>query len=340
MLRGFERQGRHAEDCHRARRPDQPAHRLPSGWTGVRGALAAGGPRPARAAEVVVIFGTDHHRSPGALTLTRPTVCDALGRAAGDLDAVDAMAAELGEEAAFAEELHHRSEHSVELAAVWLHHARGGEPCTVIPVLCGHPMPYLLAGSPPGAGTPAGRALAALRAATTGRRTVVVAAADLAHVGPAFGDQEPFTAAAKRAVRAADDEVAACDEDAGRAARRGADRRPLSHLRRTPIALTLALTGPVRRRGDRLRPVPRRSRRWRRLDRLHRRRPAPPALLTALERGPRCSVAAAGQPSHTARADVRRAVVAGRRAPVGPAAGHRAVANRRVTGAASPPARA
>ena len=41
----------------------------------------------------------------------------------------------LGEERAFAEELHHKGEHSVELAAVWLHHFLGGRPCSIVPML-------------------------------------------------------------------------------------------------------------------------------------------------------------------------------------------------------------
>ena len=47
---------------------------------------------------------------------------------------VDAIAKAIGEERAFAEELHHRTEHSVELAAVWLHHMRDGKPCQLVPI--------------------------------------------------------------------------------------------------------------------------------------------------------------------------------------------------------------
>lgn len=209
-----------------------------------------------RAAEVAVIFGTDHSGSPGTLTLTRQAYATPWGVLPTDQDAVEAMAAALGREAAFTEELHHRAEHSVELAAVWLHYVRDGAPCTVIPVLCGHPLPYMTAvmGAAPGqdeaaraAWRRAGDALAALRAALAGRRVIAVAAADLAHVGPAFGDPEPFSPLAKYKVRLADEELlAACadgPEAVLRAVGRVNDRYRICGL--APIALTLAFTGPV-----------------------------------------------------------------------------------------------
>jgi AmmeMemoRadiSam system protein B len=56
----------------------------------------------------------------------------------------------------------------------------------------------------PEAALPLAAALAVLRETLVGRRTLVVAAADLAHVGPAFGDAEPLAAAEKAALAAAD----------------------------------------------------------------------------------------------------------------------------------------
>ncbi|MBI2761836.1 MAG: AmmeMemoRadiSam system protein B [Chloroflexi bacterium] len=215
-----------------------------------------------READVVVIFGTDHSGSPGALTLTRQSYATPWGVLPSDMEAVDAMAEALGHDGCYAEELHHRSEHAVELAAVWLHHVRDGKPCTVIPVLCGHPMPWMngagVGGRGPGVGEGDGaaadsswecamRALEALRDVTAGRRVVAVAAADLAHVGPAFGDAEPASALAKRKVRLADEELlAACrigPAEMLACAGRIDDRYRICGL--SPIALTLAFTGPV-----------------------------------------------------------------------------------------------
>jgi MEMO1 family protein len=200
----------------------------------------------ARAAEVVVIFGTDHCGGPDRITLSQTDYATPWGRLPTDEAARDAIAAALGDEA-YVDELNHRTEHSIELAAVWLHYARDGAPVPLVPVLCGHPGNYMMAGGirPD---TPAGRAIAALRAALAGRRVLAVAAADLAHVGPAFGDPIPFGTAHKEAVRAADEElIAACGEGAAavlQSAGRIDDRFRICGL--TPIACLMELIGPAR----------------------------------------------------------------------------------------------
>jgi AmmeMemoRadiSam system protein B len=199
----------------------------------------------AKTAEVVVIFGTDHCGGLDRITLTRPDYATPLGRLPTDVAARDAVAAALGDEA-FADELHHRTEHSIELAAVWLHFARDGAPVPVVPILCGHPANHMAAGriAPE---TPAGRAIVALRRALAGRRVLAVAAADLAHVGPAFGDQDAFDDRAKRLVRNADEElIAACGEGAPAvlgSAGRIEDRYRICGL--APIACLLELIGPA-----------------------------------------------------------------------------------------------
>ena len=70
---------------------------------------------------MVVIFGTDHAGSAGRLTPTRLPYATPWGPLPLDVEAVDALSAALGEGVAFGEELHHRREHSIELAAAWLH---------------------------------------------------------------------------------------------------------------------------------------------------------------------------------------------------------------------------
>ncbi len=161
-----------------------------------------------RQAEVAVVFGTDHAGS-SILTLTRQRYATPFGTLPTDLDAVDALADAIGEEAAFAGELHHRGEHSIELPLVWLHHLRRGEPLPVVPVLCGP-----LVHAPEGARQRAEAALAVLARHLTGRRALVVAGADLAHVGPAFGDPAPYDLGARARLRAADARLLAAIESA------------------------------------------------------------------------------------------------------------------------------
>jgi len=105
---------------------------------------------------------------------------------------------------AFAEELHHRKEHSVELAVVWLHYARQGRPLPLVPILCGSFHPYTEGEAEAAAEPRFARLIETLTRCLAGRRAVVVAAADLAHVGPAFGDPHPLTLAERRALRQAD----------------------------------------------------------------------------------------------------------------------------------------
>ncbi|MCX7668452.1 MAG: AmmeMemoRadiSam system protein B [Anaerolineae bacterium] len=156
-----------------------------------------------RDAELAIIFGTDHYGGLGRLTLTRQHYATPFGLLPTDQEAVNAAVEALGEEAAFEEELHHRSEHSIELAAVWLHYVRDGRPCRIVPVLCGSFSHFVAGMADPDCDPRIASLVAALQGVTSGRRTVVIAAADLAHIGPAFGG-EPVDGAGKDALHAAD----------------------------------------------------------------------------------------------------------------------------------------
>ena len=155
------------------------------------------------AAELVIILGTDHSGSPGKLTLTRQNYGTPWGPLPTDTHLVDGLAEVLGEEAAFEEEVHHIGEHSVELAAVWLHYMTRGEPKRVLPVLCG--FPEILVNEGAYEGSRVLEALSLLSEATTRQPTLVVAAGDISHVGPAFGDPYAFDGPAKARVRESDD---------------------------------------------------------------------------------------------------------------------------------------
>lgn len=158
-----------------------------------------------RAADLAIIFGTDHTGSAGRITLTRQHYATPYGVLPTATDVVDALVAAIGEEAAFAEEIHHRGEHSVELAAVWLHHVRGGQPCQVVPILCGSFQHFVERGADPAIDSTLNATLDALRTAAAGRRVVVVAAGDLAHVGPAFDSPFPVDHIRYAQLQAADE---------------------------------------------------------------------------------------------------------------------------------------
>jgi MEMO1 family protein len=199
-------------------------------------------------AELFVILGTDHAGGPGEITLTRQSFQTPFGVLATDVDAVNAVAEAIGPEAAFRSELNHRGEHSIELATVWIHHLVRKHPVRILPVLCGSFQPFISGESHPSQDGRWQAAVPALRQVMQGRRTLVVAAADLAHMGPAFGDPAPLQVAEKLELNAADMAMLAplrrgdAEGFLGHLAGEG-DRRRVCGL--PPVYLALQLLGEV-----------------------------------------------------------------------------------------------
>lgn len=156
-------------------------------------------------AELAILLGTDHYGG-DLFTLTRQHYATPYGVLPTAKSIVDQLALTIGEEAAFAGELRHRGEHSLELVAVWLHHMRAGQPCDVVPILCGGFHHFFQNGATPAQEPLITKVVDALRAVSKGRRTVVIASGDLAHVGPAFGG-EPLTASTRAKLQSADEQL-------------------------------------------------------------------------------------------------------------------------------------
>ena len=199
--------------------------------------------------ELVIVFGTDHAGSPGFLTLTRQSYATPLGVLPTDRDLVDGLAGVIGAERAFAEELHHVNEHSIELAVVWLHHYMGGRACPIVPVLCGSFEEFIKTETDPETNDVIGAALEYIATATAGRRTLIIAAGDLAHVGPAFGDATPGDGVGKAMLAAQDAKSisAICRGDASgflELSRAEQDQRKVCGL--APIYMALRLVGEAR----------------------------------------------------------------------------------------------
>jgi AmmeMemoRadiSam system protein B len=200
----------------------------------------------ARDAEMVLILGTDHQGGSGMLTLTLQSYATPWGALPTDREVVGRLADALGQDVAFAEELHHRGEHSIELAAVWLHFARGGEAVPMVPVLCGHFGDFVQGEAEPGQHEPFSALVEVLRPLMASRRTLVVAAADLAHVGPAFGDPRGVDMIGKAQLQRADERLlktvyAGDAEGFFQELRAEGDRRNVCGL--PPIYLTIRLLG-------------------------------------------------------------------------------------------------
>src|SRR5207249_6127650 len=102
-------------------------------------------------------------------------------------------------------ELDHLREHSVELQVVWLHHLLG-DGFRVVPVLCSDPngRGSALSGSKRGGVRELGLALGRLLAEDP-EPTLVIAGADLSHVGGYFGDGIALEESFLQAVRGTDE---------------------------------------------------------------------------------------------------------------------------------------
>ncbi|MEE8308087.1 MAG: AmmeMemoRadiSam system protein B, partial [Gammaproteobacteria bacterium] len=156
-----------------------------------------------KAADLVVLLGTDHLGGDSSLTLTRQHYATPFGILPTARDVVDELADALGHQAAFAGELYHRSEHSIDLAAVWLHFMRGKLECEIVPILCGSFAHFIGGDEKPASDPTLNSVIGVLRQAIDGRQALVVAAADLAHVGSAFGGR-PLDLTSRAQMQAAD----------------------------------------------------------------------------------------------------------------------------------------
>lgn len=187
-----------------------PIEATAPGTAALRGAIAPhidfhrGGPAYAWAyrevaercpADVFVIFGTCHASMGDPFALTRKDYDTPLGPVPVDRELVERLTARAGQDC-FASELAHRTEHSIEFQAVFLQYLFGGRrEVSIVPVLSSFVHEALARGKRPEDDPRVVRFLDALgeTLAASGRRVALIAGADLAHMGPRFGDPEPVS---------------------------------------------------------------------------------------------------------------------------------------------------
>lgn len=204
-----------------------------------------------RDCELAIILGTDHSGGDCKITPTLQSYATPWGPLPTDKELVGVLTEGLGRDSAFDEEEHHIREHSVELALVWLHYLvrktnRNGAGPRVLPILCGHMGSYVQ-----GKGEQEGMerldfVASELKKAMEKRDTLLIAAGDLAHVGPVFGDPTPWGYSERASLKRADQASleAICDGDASRfleGIRMEKDQRRICGL--TPIYLALKALG-------------------------------------------------------------------------------------------------
>jgi AmmeMemoRadiSam system protein B len=203
--------------------------------------------------DLFVILGTCHAGMRDPFALTRKDYATPFGPAAVDREFVDALAARAGQDC-FGSELAHRGEHSIEFQAVFLRYLYGARrEFTIVPVLASFAHEALAQGKGPEDDPRVSRFLDALgeTIAASGRRTVIIAGADLAHMGPRFGDPAPISPDELARIEREDREMLGAVESGDAraffdAVARDGDRRRICGY--SPIYATLRVLG--RARGD------------------------------------------------------------------------------------------
>jgi len=161
-----------------------------------------------RKADLIVILGTDHNEGTGRITLTRQSYETPWGVIPTAGDAVQELVDEIGDEALLCE-LNHRREHSIEAALIWLHYLMGDKPFSLLPVLCGSFQPFIEKDLSPREVKNIESTIEVLTRLSNRYKTVMVAAADLAHVGPVFGDSLKIDITSRSRMAEQDEELMA-----------------------------------------------------------------------------------------------------------------------------------
>jgi len=166
--------------------------------------------------ELVIVFGTDHMGAEQPFTFTRKHYETPLGTMQTDTKLVDALAGKVSErlgmegaQALFKDEYHHRGEHSLEFQMVWLRHVwkDRADAIKVVPILCGSLHDFVDNGAAPRSDPRVDAVLSALVELAGTRPTLWIAGADLAHVGPRFGDAESLDATDRSSLERRDHET-------------------------------------------------------------------------------------------------------------------------------------
>ncbi len=154
--------------------------------------------------ELFVILGTGHNGTRNPYVLTCKRFATPLGEVPVEAEFISGLQERHGGEL-FEDELAHRSEHTIEFQVLFIQQLFGNT-TPVVPVLCS------FSHGDPGHGSTGEaieRFIEALRTmmAVDGRRICLIASADLAHVGPRYGDPTGFSGEELEAVKDADREM-------------------------------------------------------------------------------------------------------------------------------------
>ena len=152
----------------------------------------------------VVVLGTNHFGLGDGVVMTEFGFETPLGTLRPDAPVLERLRDAFGDKL-FKDQIDFAGEHSVNLHLPWIQHLWGDVPVVAVLV----PDPTVAMIEDDGARVSAKEFAGGLKTvlAQAGGRTVVVASADLSHVGPQFGDRSALDASRRRKVEEADREV-------------------------------------------------------------------------------------------------------------------------------------
>ena len=139
--------------------------------------------------DTIIIIGTNHQEGESVVTGTDKDFETIFGTVQTDKEAVHTLGKKF-EGDFFLDEIDHRNEHSIELAATVLAYAGRHESVRIIPILVKGIEHHVINGTSPANDKTVASTIDALRSVSSARpgKVAVVASADLAHVGQQFGD--------------------------------------------------------------------------------------------------------------------------------------------------------
>ena len=143
-----------------------------------------------RPADLYLIMGIGHRGLPRPFSVCRKNFQTPLGEAELDRDFLHVFDEELGAPL-LADDLSHKTEHSVEFQLVFLQHLLGNQPLKVLPLLSSFSHADVDTESADGTSRSfTSRFVEAVLSSErrTGKRVCFIASVDLAHIGPRYGD--------------------------------------------------------------------------------------------------------------------------------------------------------
>lgn len=146
-------------------------------------------------AELFILLGTSHYGMGHLFVTTMKDYNTPLGPVKTDREFIRALQGRYSDDL-FADEILHRTEHSLEFQTLFLQYVFAGKrDFTVVPILVSSFHHLVLSKTPPAQDPRVAAFLEALRATIMdcGRKVCLVAGVDFAHVGQKFGDQGPLT---------------------------------------------------------------------------------------------------------------------------------------------------